>query len=484
MSNHVETLRWQAQNLLKTAPRDIDSLCNIGKQLLAAGLETEKRKCYKAAVETLRAFVRAGDVNAALNCEILIYKAFVRTVEDEQHYHRCFLDWKDDLAALARRNRLPQLQATRRPGHIAFVMPTGHILGHTEVLLKLLGHRRKSAPPDEKITIYVLDSYDEAFVARCAASGTPFVSVRDASAAGDDWGARFDWLQRPLATEQTGICIWVSVPVKAAYALGFRLAPVQIFWSLRFHPIKGQYIDGYITYGAPHETERTYGTQKWIVCPPPLTIQPADVDAAAVQSIRSTFPEQVLLGTIAREDKINAAAYLQCVTSILQKYPQTGYVWTGKQEHPAIVNAFREAGVLDRCHFIGWVDVSLYARVLDIFLETFPLGGGISGYYALAAGVPLLSYLSPYTVLGIYRWRGANNSEKSEPRLAGPPLLCAANEDEYVEMAGRLVSDAAYRATVGIAGRQFFEQANERGNEDTIRFFDTVYRIAADKGAF
>ena len=33
----------------------------------------------------------------------------------------------------------------------------------------------------------------------------------------------------------------------------------------------------------------------------------------------------------------------------------------------------------DRCHFAGWVDTRLYASALDLFLETFPLGCGITG---------------------------------------------------------------------------------------------------------
>jgi hypothetical protein len=35
---------------------------------------------------------------------------------------------------------------------------------------------------------------------------------------------------------------------------------------------------------------------------------------------------------------------------------------------------------------VGWVDTPLYAAILDVFLETFPLGCGITGYQAIDEG--------------------------------------------------------------------------------------------------
>src|SRR6185295_5186481 len=99
--------------------------------------------------------------------------------------------------------------------------------------------------------------------------------------------------------------------------------------------------------------------------------------------------------------------------AILKAHPRTGFVWTGKEPHPAVTDRLRREGVAERSHFAGWIDVKLYARLFDVFVETFPLGGGTSAAYALAAGVPVLSYLTPYTTVGNLR-----HARRSQPAAA------------------------------------------------------------------
>src|SRR3546814_4695439 len=93
----------------------------------------------------------------------------------------------------------------------------------------------------------------------------------------------------------------------------------------------------------------------------------ADAVPARVAAERSRFARyDILFGVLSREEKLNSEAYLAMVTAILQRHPQAGFVWAGRSELPGVTAYFARHGVADRCHFIGWVDTSLYVRVIEI----------------------------------------------------------------------------------------------------------------------
>lgn len=488
-SVHIDLLLGELKEVLRLEPNNVTALCRIGGKLAGAGQAREARKCYRGAVDALRRHARAGDAHHALYCEELIYAAFVKTVEDEEHYYRCFADWKDDLATLGRRFHDPDALSSEGSDQIAFFLHTGAILGHTEVLLKLLESRPRSGGHRVEPRVYILNLYEPVFMARCRAAGIEVVSALDALGPGSTWDARFIWLRQCFKEDRVGVCVWVSVPTLAAFALSMRLAPVQIFWALRFHPISGPDIDGYITWGDKSEKTRRYGNREWEVVPVPFAIDDSPPDPGKIKALRRRFPESVLLGTLAREEKINSAPFLQAVADILLAHPQAGFLWTGRSEHPGIAGFWRDAGVAERCHFVGWVDTRLYAAALDIFLETFPFGSGVTSYQAFAAGVPLLSYLHPQTIFGTHYWHslaapGASGAVPAQPHLSAPdkhPILCARDTVEYVALAGRLISDTAWRTEVGARGRAFFEEELRSNEVYAIRFFETISRIAAVK---
>ena len=475
-SPYIDLLLRQLQEVMRFQPDDIKTLCTIGYQLAQQGLTQETRKCYRAAVDALRRLIHAGNVDRALTSEESIYTAFVKTVEDEQHYYRCFADWKDDFAALGRRFRDPTTLSTGGADQVAFFLHAGHILGHTEVLLKLLESRPRTGERRVDPRIYILGSYQRDFIERCRAVGVEVVPVIDALGPKAPWQARFLWLRQRFLQDRVGVCVWVTYAPMAAFALSMRLAPVQIFWALRFHPISGRYIDGYITYGTRQERERLIEKQSWKVVPVPLTIATTSPPSDAVVSLRARFPQRVLAGTLAREEKINQPSFLAAVSEILRANPGVGYIWTGRTEHPGIWNHFRTTGVADRCHFVGWVDTRLYAAALDLFLESFPFGTGVIPYQALGAGVPLLSYFSRMTIFGVNFW---HEFPDGVPRnLERYPILCATTPEEYIHLGNRILADPEFRSQVASRGKQYFEQELDNLPYYAQRFFDTIHEIA------
>ena len=483
----IHQLRAAAEQLLRNEPHNVPAICEAGAMLASRGCEADARRCYKRAVEGLKAAIRVGQADAALMFEAMIYEAFVKTEETEQHYYRCFSDWREDMARMARRFRRPAGPADA--GTIAFVFMGGAVLGHTEVFFRMFQQMPAVARAGTRVIACVMSACSPEFTARATANGIEVLDVSshmpDAARAG--MATRLAWVREVFGEQRVACAVWVSTPPAATFGFSLQLAPAQAFWAMRFHPVSGPFIDAHITYGAPEESTRRFGKQDWAVCPVPLALEPAVPSAEAVAALRAKLaPDGApLLGTLAREDKINSAPFLDAVVRILTENPTARFLWTGREPHPAIAARCTEAGLAERCPFVGWVDTRLYAAALDLFLETWPLGCGITGYQAMAAGVPLLSFLERDTVFGMRHWhvlvgdRPASGITRAE--LDSQPVLCAADADEYVAMAGRLIREPALRREAGAREKAFFEAEMAAGPAYAVRFMDTLRATIARK---
>jgi predicted O-linked N-acetylglucosamine transferase (SPINDLY family) len=220
----------------------------------------------------------------------------------------------------------------------------------------------------------------------------------------------------------------------------------------------------------------------------PLALDPRTPAPADVTALRARFPEKVLLGTLAREEKISSAPFLEAVAEILKRNPQCGYIWTGKAQHPGIASFFQRHGLASRCHFVGWVDTPLYAAILDLFLETFPLGCGITGYQAMGARVPLVSFLDSNTVFGMQYWSGlmaraGTREQVTRAALDEYPVLCALDAKDYVELATRAINDGQFRESWREREARFYAEEIAGIARYSQRFFAAIDEVARRKAA-
>jgi len=478
----AESLPAQIERVLRDTPNNVPAICMLGEEALRAGESAAADRAFRRAVEILLACVRGRDPTNALAVEAAIYPAFVKPVEDEERSERSFALWREPLAQLGREVRarlrpLPPVPAV--PGRIAFIFHSGVVLGHTEVLFRLLESCDRSAIDPR---LYLIEKASDEFRQRAARLGVPaavFPEQPPVPGKPFDFVPRILGIRERLAMDGVGHAVWVATPVSAAFAFGVRMAPAQAFWTLRFHGMHTADVDGYITYGSWAETRREFHGQAWTVCPVPLALEHRAPAPEAVRALRARFPEKVLLGTLAREEKIASAPFLEAVAEILRRHPECGFLWTGRDPHPGIARFFQERGVSSRCHFVGWVETPLYAAALDVFLESFPLGCGITGYQALAAGVPVLSYLDPNTIFGMLHWSEvAAAGPATRERLDAYSLLCARDPAEYVTLASRLVADPEFRAAWAAREAAFYREEIAGIARYSRRFFDTVLAIA------
>jgi predicted O-linked N-acetylglucosamine transferase (SPINDLY family) len=276
-------------------------------------------------------------------------------------------------------------------------------------------------------------------------------------------------LRERVSAAQISAVVWVSIAIHMAFAFSMRVAPVQIWWAMKYHSLELPEIDGYLTNQSAGSTKLVEG-KLWRSAPLASEDWYRPQLAGQAIEVRAGYPQHALLfGCIGREEKINSAPFLAAVATILEACPNAGFLWTGRERSPAVQSALERAGVAERCHFIGWVDTKLYAQVLDIFLDSFPFPCGFTLYEAMAAGKPVVIYGSAEAAeTGIYGLLGPllsgavgtpQEGQAANKIFANGKLFhCAHNQQHYIELALKLASDPSARRAAGDANRSFVRE--------------------------
>ena len=101
----------------------------------------------------------------------------------------------------------------------------------------------------------------------------------------------------------------------------------------------------------------------------------------------------------------------------------------------------------------------------------------------MGAGVPLLSYADANPVFGMQYWEelGGGRQPIERATLDRYPVLVARDPTEYVELAGRLVEDAAYREEWRARERRFHDEEIADIARYSKRFFEAIAAICAGR---
>lgn len=371
-------------------------------------------RIYDEAMEEFKRTIHAMTLSEVEEAVMILYDLVIKKVETEDHYRHCF-QFSDIVAEYGRKFK----GEPARGKNIGFVLQNGSKLGHTEALLELIKHL-----PFKPI-IYLL-------------SGKPkfkadhIVCIQEATLL-----ERMETLRKHMTAHEVGTMVWVSAPPLVPLCMPMRLAEKQVFWTLKFHPFHIPEIDIHLTYKRDVEG--------WSYLPFLMQRPPK-----SPHSLRSLYPYKTLLGTLARTEKFSDD-FIRTVCEILKQNPDCGYLWTGRSHDQRVQDGLSE--VKDRCHFVGWVDISLYANSLDVFLETFPFGCGITGMEAVSSGVPVVSMKTDYTLFGMY--------EAFEPV-------------DYVSEANRMIRDKEYRESCAKMQYDFYMNKIARPEKMAQMFMEIV----------
>jgi len=116
------------------------------------------------------------------------------------------------------------------------------------------------------------------------------------------------------------------------------------------------------------------------------------VDREQVNKIRENYPKECfVLGSIGRLIKIESDEYLETVAKIMEQNPNTIFLACGSGNQEKIKEKIKELNISDRFYFTGHIDAHIYAHIIDLYLDPFPLGGGEALMEYRGKGKPYVS---------------------------------------------------------------------------------------------
>ncbi|WBV45505.1 hypothetical protein [Pseudoroseomonas cervicalis] len=410
----------------------------------------------------------------ALELEGLLHAHWLKREESAAHHARWIGRWAPALAECGRRRARPLAARPPAPGQRPVVVFLAHVasgLAHVQAMLTLLEAAMQRPGRRFDYRVQFLYGRDEAVFARLGAAGVGVVA--QATPPGTPLALALERCAALLAADPPAALVWLCAPQGLAYGFGRRLAPVQLWWSVKFHPPAAPDADLRIGGFAGQGPRVMVEGVPWANLPGSIDPQLRAVPEAERQALRARFGEGVLLGSLAREEKMADPGFQQVVLSVLQRVPGARYLYTGREDLPEFRARLEAAGVAERAHFVGWVETGLYAGILDVYLDSFPLGGGLTAMQAMVQGVAPVFLCgapgAPYGgVLDNYLHRARRSAEvPAAERAARDALLrdaagrdlvpVVADEAAYLARAVALAGDAALRRQVGQAVARYAE---------------------------
>ncbi len=434
------------------------------------------RAAFSAAVSLLRADLAVNRFDDALEKEEQLVKYAVRTIETEDHAEASFAQWRAAMTAAGERAAAaaPPLIPSRLEGPpvVGFFLHVASTLGHVELALDYMAAMAKDPANPIRPRLYVFTGFNAALLEDCRHRGIPITFVERESGIGRTYLAykRLLWLRERAAHDGISAMVWISVQSLVHFAAAMRIAPVNVFWALRFRGIDSPHIQGRIACASCFEREDVVYGRRWDLIPLAFNDLRGLERSAEASAIRKRLGDPPLLfGTFARREKMQGDAWLEAVARSLKACPQAIFVWAGREEDPKVAGTLKKLGVGAQSRFVGWVDTRLYAQVIDIFLDSAPVGCGMTAMEAMAWGKPLVSFKEPLTNWGqclapLLDGRIVDPSAKADvdeifALNSGRELLAWSDSPEdYAEWVRRLAEDPALRADVGAAARAFTDR--------------------------
>ena len=194
-----------------------------------------------------------------------------------------------------------------------------------------------------------------------------------------------------LISDNIDILIGLHTRVEYIFLYATRTAPIQIYW---YHSSNAQYnikgIDKRITHGGiPNNADYKFNE---FILSRDYSEYKSNKFKETVLEIRKKLPtNSVILGSIGRLVKVDSKEYLDMVFKILENNDNCIYLACGEGDKNNIQKAVKDRKLEHRFIFTGMIDPSIYNKVIDIYLNTFPSSSGESlNEYIAAGGVPVI----------------------------------------------------------------------------------------------
>lgn len=380
---------------------------------------------------------------------------------------------------------------------IALFFHSPSTLAHVELVLNTLEGYRKCNRNTVKFKVFVLLGYDPKMEKCFSDLGIQIEWLDKHTIVKNDIYELLTNLRKIIVKEEITAIIWISVVIYMEFCFSMRMAPVQIWWAMKYHSIESGNIDGYVASysitkykkigGRTWRTAR-HGINNWY--DPSL-----ENEAQQLRSERYNR-YKIILGSLGREEKLNNVDFINSVCDVLQANTESCFLWTGRQQLASIQNIFHQRNVSDRSFYIGWVNTKLYAQVIDVFLDSYPFPCGFTVFQTMAAAKPVVFYASEeayesgvYGLLSpVLEGQQGNKDDINQIKeifsfsIDNKSLFpVAKTNDEYVTLANQIITNQNLRIKIGAANKKFVDEQMSSPEKMAEEFLEHVEEIIQEK---
>ena len=425
--------------------------------------------------------LQVGYLDVLLELETFIYNNYVKQTETEDHFHHCFSQWLPLMRHAGNGLKTvlppaPPVNNVAKKTKLGFFFHNTSTMAHTQIVLNFIRGMNAFENPPFQIKIYFFTGDHQHTIQQFLQLGAEVTIISDLQPEGDkSFVNRMIILRNMIAEDDVSALVWVTLPTLMSFAFALRVAPVQIWWGMKYHNLQLPEVDAYLGLGAFEKSRHMYGND-WRIGHTVYASQYTKPDPTLVVQEKYKFSRfETVLSSMAREEKINNPEFLTTLSSILQHNPTACYLWPGKEENKSIKQFLIDAGVADQCIFIGWVDTKLYAEVIDIYLDSFPFPCATTIIDAMLCAKPVVMLNTkesreigiPMLINPVIESDSVSEEQRNDVKIifnlkntskSNSLLLIADNTDDYQKYSNKLIQDNDFRQASGNAYKTFTEK--------------------------
>ena len=186
--------------------------------------------------------------------------------------------------------------------------------------------------------------------------------------------------------------LWVAAVQNLGLYLFSRIAPVQAYWSMKYHSVTSPCLDMLFRSATNSET-RIIDNNPWYGIPSDFTQITKSLDSITLDKPKiDQFKSKLKILTLGRQVKINSAEFSDFIQSLLAS-GHFLYSYSGKSKALWDSRQGNKAAITPHVNYLGWLNIKgikHHLRYADIYVDSFPFGGGHTCFYAMKMSVPVL----------------------------------------------------------------------------------------------
>ncbi len=408
--------------------------------------------------------------DVALILELKVYSAYVKRIETSEHFVRSYERIKRPLISsghLFKKHLRPFSVTREKVPHVGFYLTSQAMLAHTKNLITFLNGLSKLPQRPIIPIIYVDGMPSDELTEAMAPLGVTLRYMRRSDS--DSPLSVWVKIRETSQADNVAAMVFVSNVLGMSFATAMGVAPVHIWWSMKYRGLALPDLHGYMEMAHLFGSSRVVDGTTWLNCHAALTdLVDTTIGRAEARLAMAIQPTWVALMCLGREEKLLNRGYARALGAIMRANPLTVYFWSGRSQPPEFLAWLEEEGIADRCGYLSWAKTKVCAQVMDVYLDSFPFASGHTAFEAMAAGKPIVVLLTPEAletstasaVMPAYEGHAGTKADQDNIRRIfgeGSLLPFQPDEEAYIRHANKLIRDAAFRKAAGDAGRAFVE---------------------------